>query len=122
MLIQIVKHFGEGTVSHQYVPCDHKGPCGDPAVCSCARNFTWCEKYCGCDPACKLRFTGCSCQGCRCQTKACPCYAASRECDPDLCTVCQSDIPDHELEGERLCKNVSIRYRLRKVCVLLCSV
>jgi hypothetical protein len=115
----LVKWTGEGDVTHHYVPCDHKGPCGDPAVCSCARNNTWCEKFCGCDGSCKMRFQGCACQGCRCQTRACPCFAANRECDPDLCKTCEAHLLPSEVEGERICKNVSIRYRIRKVINLL---
>ncbi len=75
----------------QYRPCACEGPC--KADCPCAGDANFCEKFCGCDAAaCGNRFAGCVCQ-CgktgrpRCSTKTCPCLAAGRECDPDLCKV-----------------------------------
>lgn len=62
-----------------------------------------------------MKFQGCQCSGCRCQTRACPCFASSRECDPDLCRACQSHIVPSELQSERICKNVSIQYSKGKV-------
>jgi len=74
---------------HSYMPCDHEGSCLDPeSNCQCVKNSTFCEKYCACSKSCCNRFLGCQCKGCQCRTRACPCFVASRECDPDLCTSC----------------------------------
>ena len=32
--------------------------------------------------------TGCNCRANKCRTLACPCFAAARECDPDICGRC----------------------------------
>ncbi|ETN12566.1 hypothetical protein, variant 1 [Phytophthora nicotianae INRA-310] len=34
------------------------------------------------------RFEGCSCSPGECRTSKCPCFAALRECDPDVCVSC----------------------------------
>jgi hypothetical protein len=99
---------------HAFVPCDHPGvSCAQAPDCPCVRNQTFCEKYCACDSSCNAivgsttsacgggaaqnivcpnRFLGCarSCRttSSRCNTRACPCFAANRECDPDLCGNC----------------------------------
>ena len=80
--------------AHDYLPCVHEGPC-TPQNCTCRQAGRFCEKFCGCTLACRARFPGCRCHtsektavsGC-CQTLACPCFAAYRECDPDLCGDC----------------------------------
>lgn len=83
----------KNTFTHPFEPCSHDGPCGPRAGCKCADNGTFCEKYCGCPPSCKHRFPGCKCKK-GCTRKSCPCYAASRVCDPDLCGPCGAFIPD----------------------------
>lgn len=76
----------------QYSPCGCVGPC-KPLTCGCRGDANFCEKFCGCNPAqCGNRFAGCTCStridgGKRCSTRQCPCMAAGRECDPDLCGV-----------------------------------
>lgn len=69
-----------------YKPCFHKGnePCST-FNCHCfERGF--CEKYCACNKElCKLRFKGCICESGNCLIMTCPCFAAGRECDGDLC-------------------------------------
>jgi histone-lysine N-methyltransferase EZH2 len=70
-----------------YQACEHHGSCMDPEVdCPCAKRG-FCEKFCGCDAACRNRPPYCQCKS-SCRTRACPCYAANRECDPDMCGNC----------------------------------
>ncbi|KAL1824293.1 hypothetical protein ACET3Z_011071 [Daucus carota] len=70
----------------QYNPCGCQSACGKD--CSCYLNGTCCEKYCGCPRTCKHRFRGCHCAKSQCRSRQCPCFAASRECDPDVCRNC----------------------------------
>ncbi|XP_060194154.1 histone-lysine N-methyltransferase CLF-like isoform X2 [Lycium barbarum] len=70
----------------QYNPCNCLAPCGKE--CSCIVNGTCCEKYCGCPKSCKNRFRGCLCAKGQCRSRQCPCFAADRECDPDVCRNC----------------------------------
>ena len=77
-----------------YQPCDHSPElsCGAKESanhCSCAKNNSFCEKFCNCSADCLRKFTGCNCKA-SCITKACPCFSADRECDPDLCKTCGS--------------------------------
>jgi len=103
----------------KYTPCNHDGPCSEATKCSCANNLQFCEKYCACSKSCANRFPGCHCRGCRCRTKACPCFAASRECDPDLCKHCDGHFPPGmEPTDGRACLNVSLQYRQRAALLL----
>ncbi|KAF7828711.1 Histone-lysine N-methyltransferase CLF [Senna tora] len=70
----------------QYNPCGCQSACGKQ--CSCLQNGTCCEKYCGCPKSCKNRFRGCHCAKSQCRSRQCPCFAADRECDPDVCRNC----------------------------------
>ncbi|KAJ7944440.1 Histone-lysine N-methyltransferase [Quillaja saponaria] len=70
----------------QYNPCGCQMACGKQ--CSCLLNGTCCEKYCGCPKSCKNRFRGCHCAKSQCRSRQCPCFAADRECDPDVCRNC----------------------------------
>ncbi|KAF5958775.1 hypothetical protein HYC85_006000 [Camellia sinensis] len=70
----------------QYNPCGCQSACGKQ--CSCLLNGTCCEKYCGCPKICKNRFRGCHCAKSQCRSRQCPCFAAGRECDPDVCRNC----------------------------------
>ncbi|XP_065874455.1 histone-lysine N-methyltransferase CLF isoform X2 [Euphorbia lathyris] len=70
----------------QYNPCNCGTACGKQ--CSCLLNGTCCEKYCGCPKSCKNRFRGCHCAKSQCRSRQCPCFAADRECDPDVCRNC----------------------------------
>lgn len=70
----------------QYNPCGCQTACGKQ--CACLQNGTCCEKYCGCPKSCKNRFRGCHCAKSQCRSRQCPCFAADRECDPDVCRNC----------------------------------
>uniref|UniRef100_A0ACD5W9R3 Uncharacterized protein n=2 Tax=Avena sativa TaxID=4498 RepID=A0ACD5W9R3_AVESA len=70
----------------QYNPCGCQSACGKQ--CPCIINGTCCEKYCGCPKMCKNRFRGCHCAKSQCRSRQCPCFAADRECDPDVCRNC----------------------------------
>ncbi|CAI7930318.1 unnamed protein product [Closterium sp. NIES-54] len=83
----------EASKERQYEPCSCKGPC-TKATCECIMRGCFCEKYCGCAQACKNRFRGCNCAKSHCSSRLCPCFAASRECDPDLCRNCWVDCGD----------------------------
>ncbi|KAK9667803.1 hypothetical protein RND81_13G012100 [Saponaria officinalis] len=70
----------------QFNPCGCQTSCGKQ--CPCHLNGTCCEKYCGCPKSCKNRFRGCHCAKSQCRSRQCPCFAADRECDPDVCRNC----------------------------------
>jgi len=53
---------------------------------------------------------GCRCQKGRCRTLACPCYAAGRECDLDICIVCCGS----ECPQEFTCQNRNISTKTHK--------
>ncbi|KAL6902261.1 hypothetical protein ACP4OV_005137 [Aristida adscensionis] len=81
------KRIGDGKQCHtQYTPCGCQQMCGKD--CPCVDNGTCCEKYCGCSKSCKNKFRGCHCAKSQCRSRQCPCFAASRECDPDVCRNC----------------------------------
>ncbi|GLE07467.1 hypothetical protein PINS_up017778 [Pythium insidiosum] len=69
-------------------PCAHSGACEDHN-CSCHQDGRLCSKLCACvHEECKIFFAGCRCVKGRCRSRWCPCFAAGRECDLDLCVVC----------------------------------
>ncbi|RZC45690.1 hypothetical protein C5167_038651 [Papaver somniferum] len=70
----------------QFNPCNCQSACGKQ--CTCHLGGTCCEKYCGCSKTCKNRFRGCHCAKSQCRSRQCPCFAAGRECDPDVCRNC----------------------------------
>ncbi|KAI5424894.1 hypothetical protein KIW84_030901, partial [Lathyrus oleraceus] len=78
-----------------YTPCECEGVCGKK--CSCVNNGFCCEKYCGCSKLCNKRFGGCHCNKGQCKTRKCPCFAARRECDPDVCRNCWVSCGDNLL-------------------------
>ncbi|XP_020578627.1 histone-lysine N-methyltransferase EZ1 [Phalaenopsis equestris] len=81
----------------QYNPCGCQSACGKQ--CPCILNGTCCEKYCGCPKICKNRFRGCHCAKSQCRSRQCPCFAADRECDPDVCRNCWVGCGDGSFGG-----------------------
>ena len=88
-----------------------------PLLCS-LQNAHFCTKFCVNGAASRNFFQGCRCKS-NCQTKACPCFAAKRECDPDLCTTCGACTdPEGVLAGDSCskqnCRNDGISMRRHK--------
>ncbi|KAL9327757.1 hypothetical protein ACSQ67_002760 [Phaseolus vulgaris] len=103
--------YGQNLCNKQYTPCGCHGMCGKE--CSCLLNGTCCEKYCGCSKICKNRFRGCHCTKSQCRSRLCPCFAANRECDPDVCRNCWVSCGDGSLgepprRGDGKCRNMNI--------------
>ena len=91
-------------------PCSHPGElCVDAKLCACVSNGTLCQAACRCETvpcesiSCNTyslfktlnlslsghrRRKGCQCKKTNCQKASCPCFRANRECDPEICTVC----------------------------------
>ncbi|PNW71091.1 hypothetical protein CHLRE_17g746247v5 [Chlamydomonas reinhardtii] len=97
-----------------YQPCTCEGRCKADCPCVAARNF--CEKFCACSAACKERFRGCTCKS-GCKNNMCPCAAAGRECDPDLCAGCAPTL-EGRAEPGRECANMRLRLRQHAHVVL----
>ncbi|KAL1213224.1 Histone-lysine N-methyltransferase MEDEA [Cardamine amara subsp. amara] len=108
---------GQARFHRQYTPCTCDSICGDQ--CICLTNGNCCEKYCGCPKKCNNRFEGCNCAKSECRNRQCPCFAANRECDPDLCRSCKPSYGDgslgHETSSEqRQCNNMNILLKKHK--------
>ncbi|XP_024008106.1 histone-lysine N-methyltransferase MEDEA [Eutrema salsugineum] len=103
----------------QYTPCTCEPLCGDQ--CPCLTIGNCCEKYCGCPKICNNRFGGCNCAKGQCINRQCPCFAVSRECDPDICRSCCLSCGDGSL-GEKLqtsqCKNMKFLIKENKKILL----
>ena len=102
--------------TREYTPCEHEGP-GTDSNCSCTRQNNYCEKTCPCSAQCKNRFAGCKCKH-KCNTRQCPCYAMSRECDPDLCGTCGAGSQLVMTGDEIHCANVGLQQRQKLVFIL----
>jgi len=107
----------EAEIHPAFIPCDHSEPCDD-GTCSCVRNAFFCTKHCVWGAKSRNYFRGCSCKAGQCRTKSCACFAAKRECDPDLCRTCGacSDLPNRPAVRQR-CRNDNIG--MRRHCHLL---
>ncbi|KAB2605088.1 histone-lysine N-methyltransferase EZA1-like [Pyrus ussuriensis x Pyrus communis] len=104
-----------------YTPCGCQSMCGKE--CPCMSNGTCCEKYCGCSKSCKNRFRGCHCAKSQCRSRQCPCFAAGRECDPDVCRHCWVSCGDGSLgepprQGDSQCGNMRLLLRQQQRILL----
>jgi hypothetical protein len=97
-------------------PCDHKGLCSESS-CTCVKDGFFCTKHCIFGKESKNFFRGCSCKQGSCRLNNCSCFAAKRECDPDLCLDCGtcSDPPGPTFMQR--CRNDNIS--MRRHCHLL---
>lgn len=112
---------GKNQSCKQYTPCGCQSMCGKD--CSCVNGGTCCEKYCGCTKSCKNRFRGCHCAKSQCRSRQCPCFAAGRECDPDVCRNCWVSCGDGSLgepprRGEGQCGNMRLLLRQQQRILL----
>ncbi|WCJ22324.1 Histone-lysine N-methyltransferase EZA1 [Euphorbia peplus] len=112
---------GKNQSSKQYTPCGCQSMCGKQ--CPCLHNGTCCEKYCGCSKSCKNRFRGCHCAKSQCRSRQCPCFAAGRECDPDVCRNCWISCGDGTLgeapkRGDGQCGNMRLLLRQQQRILL----
>ncbi|CAL5191931.1 unnamed protein product [Lathyrus oleraceus] len=102
---------GENILLTHYTPCECQGKCGKQ--CPCRLNEYCCEKYCGCAKQCGNLFRGCHCAIGQCRNGHCPCFAANRECDPDVCRSCWASCGDGSLgepprHGKNECENMNL--------------
>ncbi|KAL0457574.1 UNVERIFIED_CONTAM: Histone-lysine N-methyltransferase EZA1 [Sesamum latifolium] len=112
---------GKDQPCKQYTPCGCQSLCGKQ--CPCLKNGTCCEKYCGCSKSCKNRFRGCHCAKSQCKSRQCPCFAAGRECDPDVCRNCWVSCGDGSLgeppkRGDGQCGNMRLLLRQQQRILL----
>ncbi|KAK4744179.1 hypothetical protein SAY87_010491 [Trapa incisa] len=112
---------GKDRSCKQYTPCGCQLVCGKE--CPCLDNSTCCEKYCGCSKSCKNRFRGCHCAKSQCRSRQCPCFAAGRECDPDVCRNCWVSCGDGSLgepprHGDGQCGNMRLLLRQQQRILL----
>jgi len=105
-----------------FQPCEHEQPCSE-TNCRCVQNAIFCTKHCAWERRSRNFYRGCACAG-KCTTKSCSCFAAMRECDPDLCKSCGActDPPNRPAGskkggGGQRCRNDNIS--MRRHCQLL---
>ena len=102
----------EGAENHPWCePCTHDEPCS-PENCSCWDGRFWCTKNCGHAEISRTFFRGCDCKA-GCKQTSCTCFAANRECDPDLCKPCGActDPPGFQESPKQRCCNDNISMR-----------
>ncbi|KAI4301507.1 hypothetical protein L6164_034781 [Bauhinia variegata] len=112
---------GKNRSCKQYTPCGCQSMCGKQ--CPCLHSGSCCEKYCGCSKSCKNRFRGCHCAKSQCRSRQCPCFAAGRECDPDVCRNCWVSCGDGTLgepprRGDGQCGNMRLLLRQQQRILL----
>ncbi|GAU11298.1 hypothetical protein TSUD_342890 [Trifolium subterraneum] len=84
-------------------------------------NFVFLDSRCS--MLCRNRFGGCHCNKTHCRSRHCPCFAALRECDPDVCKNCWVSCGDgslgessHRAEGQ--CENMMLLLGRKKHKIL----
>ncbi|GMI13811.1 hypothetical protein TrVE_jg10895 [Triparma verrucosa] len=111
----LLKLHEKKTVHAPFEPCIHDGPCTVANGCTCLKAVNFCTKHCVWGLAGLNTFLGCRCKNGQCRTKACPCFANKRECDPDVCLTCGAGTdPINECGGGQRCKNDGISFRRHK--------
>ena len=107
-----LKRVQNSEIHPAFYPCTHEEPCSDD-TCSCVQNAIFCTKHCAWGPSSRNMFRGCMCKNGQCNTNACPCFAAHRECDPDLCGSCLAclDPPNQVASSNQRCRNDNISMR-----------
>ena len=106
-----LKRVEEAKINPLFYPCDHEGLCSDEN-CSCVRNAWFCTKHCVWSTKSRNFFRGCACKAGQCRTRSCSCYAALRECDPDLCRSCGAcSDPPNARASKQMCRNDNVSMR-----------
>jgi len=77
--------------------------------------------YSRCSKICKNRFRGCHCAKSQCRSRQCPCFAADRECDPDVCRNCWVGYVFENLRNPWGILFVSHDYHLLWYLQIICS-
>ncbi|KAL7443937.1 hypothetical protein ACHAXM_010947 [Skeletonema potamos] len=105
---EYLNNIQNASIHPAFIPCDHDEPCNQ-SNCSCIKNAFFCTKHCGWGRMSINFFRGCACKG-PCRLPTCACYAAKRECDPDLCRSCGActDPPNAPAGNGQRCRNDSI--------------
>jgi hypothetical protein len=106
---EYLKNIQNTSIHPAFIPCDHDGPCNQ-SNCSCIKNAFFCTKHCGWGRMSTNFFRGCACKAGQCRLSNCACYAAKRECDPDLCRSCGActDPPNAPAGDGQRCRNDSV--------------
>jgi len=113
-----LKRVEDAVIHPAFDPCNHSEPCSE-ATCSCVQNAFFCTKHCVWGSRSRNFFRGCACRGNQCRTMSCPCFAARRECDPDLCKTCGACTdPSCKPASKQHCRNDNLSMR-RHVHLLL---
>ena len=96
-----------------YEPCMHPSrPC-DEHNCSCIKNLFFCSKACLWARQSRNFYRGCGCKG-SCSAKSCTCFAANRECDPDLCACDACTDPPNQTAVKQKCRNDNLTMNRRQ--------
>ena len=108
LIVAWLNKIAQTSIFPTFAPCNHEELCNDE--CSCVKNAFFCTKHCVWGQHSRNFFRGCSCERGKCNTNSCTCYAAKRECDPDVCKACDtcSDPPGKRASESQRCRNDNI--------------